>query len=93
MEYIRFVEASMHSRFGRSRSKKDGFFEKWGFGFVILPVLLAIAMIALSVFEPKNSNWIAESVQAEFGGKSANPAGASTPEIKPATQTRTVSAK
>ena len=83
----------MHSRFGSSRNKEDSFFEKWGFGFVILPVLLAIAMIALSVFEPKNSNWIADSVQAEFGGKSANPANAPTPEIKPPTQTRTVNAK
>jgi|SRR5690242_19599137 hypothetical protein len=89
-EYIHFVEASMHSRFG-PRNKQDGFFEKWGFGFVILPVLLAIAMIALSVFEPKNSNWIADSVQAEFGGKSVKPA--PTPETKPPTQTRTVDAK
>jgi hypothetical protein len=83
----------MHSRFGRSRSKIDGFFEQWGFGFVILPVLLAIAMVVLSVFQPKNSNWVAESVQAELGEKSATPTNAPTQETEPSTQTRTVSAK
>jgi hypothetical protein len=87
MEYIRFVEATMHSRFDRSRSKADSFLEKWGFGFVVLPVLLAIAMIVLSVFQPKNTNWVAESVQAEFGGKSANLANAPTEAVKPETQT------
>ncbi len=79
----------MHSRF----SKIDGFFEKWGFGFVVLPVLLAIAMIVLSVFQPKTSNWVAESVQTEFGGKSANPANAPDQAAKPPTQTRTAGVK
>jgi len=83
----------MHSRFDRLRRREDGFLEKWGFGFVILPVLLAIAMFALSVIHPTNSNWIAESVQAEFAGKSATPADAPAQNTKPATQTRTVSAK
>jgi hypothetical protein len=93
MRYIRLVEASMHSRFDRSRKKEDGFFDKWGFGFVVLPVLLAIAMIVLSVIQPINSNWIAESVQAELAGKSPISADAPTQSQKSATQTRTVSAK
>lgn len=83
----------MHPRFSKSRSRKDDFFEKWGFGFVVLPVLLAIAMIVLSVFQPKNSNWVAESVQAEFGEKIANPTDAPTQAPKPATQTRTAGVK
>ena len=83
----------MHSRFDRSRSKEDGFFEKWGFGFVVLPVLLAIAMFVLSVVQPTNSNWVAESVQAELAGKGPTPADAPTQNTQPATQTRTVSAK
>jgi hypothetical protein len=83
----------MHSRFDRSRKKEEGFFEKWGFGFVVLPVLLAIAMIILSVIQPINSNWIAESVQAELAGKSPASADAPAQNTKPATQTRTVSAK
>ena len=59
-------EASMHSRFNKSRRKEDGFFEKWGCGFLVLPVLLAVAMIFLSVVQPKTKNWIADIVQAEF---------------------------
>jgi hypothetical protein len=59
-------EASMHSRFNRSRRKEDGFFEKWGFGFLVLPVVLALAMVVLSVVQPKTKNWIADIVQAEF---------------------------
>jgi hypothetical protein len=47
--YSRFVEASMHSSFDGSLGKVDGFFEKWGFGFVVLPVLLAVAMVVLTV--------------------------------------------
>jgi hypothetical protein len=62
----------MHSGF-RSRRKESGFFEKWGFGFVILPVLLAVTMLVLWVFQPKTNNLIADIVQAEFPGKSASP--------------------
>ena len=68
----------MHSRFNKSRRKEDGFFEKWGYGFLVLPVLLAVAMIFLSVVQPK-TNWIADIVQAEFPGNSASPGKAPTP--------------
>jgi hypothetical protein len=68
----------MHSRFYRSRRKEDGFFEKWGFGFVVLAVLLAVAMVVVSVVQPK-TNWIADIVQAEFPGNSASPGKAPTP--------------
>jgi hypothetical protein len=71
--YSRFVETSMHG----SRGKEDGFFEKWGYGFVVLPVLLAITMIVLSVVQPKTNNLIADIVQKEFPGNS--PGEAPTP--------------
>ena len=83
----------MHSRFERSPKKENGFFEKWGYGFVVLPVLLAIAMIVLSMIQPPNTNWVAESVQSELVGKSPTAADAPAQGTKPATQTRTVSAK
>jgi hypothetical protein len=60
----------MHSGF-RSRRKEGGFFERWGYGFVVLPVLLAVMMVVLSLVQPK-TNWIADIVQAEFPGKSAS---------------------
>jgi len=68
----------MHSGF-RSRRKKGGFFEKWGFGFVVLPVLLAVAMVVLWFVQPKTTNLIADIVQAEFPGNSASPGKAPTP--------------
>ena len=70
----------MHSR---SRRKENSFFEKWGFGFLVLPVLLAVAMVVLSVFQPKTNNLIADIVQAEFPGKSASPGEAPTQIAKP----------
>jgi len=79
----------MHSRFNRSRRKEDGFFERWGYGFVVLPVLLAVTMVVLWVVQPK-TNLIADIVQAEFPVKSASPA---TQIAKPETGMRTVTAK
>jgi len=67
----------MHSRFYRSRRKEDGFFEKWGFGFLVLPALLALTMIVLWVVKPK-TNLIADIVHAEFPGNSASPSEAPT---------------
>jgi len=84
-------EGSMHSGF-RSRRKESGFFEKWGFGFVVLPVLLAIAMVVLWVVQPK-TNLIADIVQAEFPGNSASTGEAPTQIAKPEMGTRTVTAK
>ena len=70
--YSRFVEASMHSPRDPSSGKKDGILEKWGFGILVLPVLLAVAMVVFTVVQPK-TNWIADIVHAEFPRNSASP--------------------
>jgi hypothetical protein len=62
-------EASMHSGF-RSHRKEGGFFERWGFGFVVLPVLLAVTMVVLWVVQPNTNNLIADIVQ-EMGMRTA----------------------
>ena len=80
----------MHSSFDGSRRKEDSFFEKWGFGFLVLPVLLAVAMIVLSVFQQKTNNLIADIVQAEFPGNSATPGKAPMQIAKPEMGMRTV---
>ena len=59
----------MHSGF-RSRRKEGGFFERWGFGFVVLPVLLAVTMVVLWVVQPNTNNLIADIVQ-EMGMRTA----------------------
>jgi hypothetical protein len=62
------MEASMHAPFDRSRKGDDRTEPKSGIGFLILPVLMAIVLIALAMVHPKASIWISQAVQAEFGG-------------------------
>jgi hypothetical protein len=81
-------EASMDSGFGSHR-KEDGFFERWGYGFVVLPVLLAVMMVLLSVVQPK-TNLIADIVQAEFPGNRTLPGEAPMQIAKPEMGLRTV---
>jgi hypothetical protein len=58
----------MHAPFDRSRKSDDDTKPRSGVGFLILPVLMAIVLIALTIFHPKASLWISQAVQAEFGG-------------------------
>jgi hypothetical protein len=60
----------MHGRFeGREDFRKGtNLRQDIGLGFLVLPVVIAIALLALLVIQPAGSNWIAEAVQAEFVG-------------------------
>jgi hypothetical protein len=58
----------MHAPFDRSRKSDQATEPRRGVGFIILPVLMAIVLIALTIFHPKASLWISQAVQAEFGG-------------------------
>ncbi|MGA2993301.1 hypothetical protein [Bradyrhizobium sp.] len=58
----------MHAPFDRSRKSDDDTKPRSGAGFLILPVLMAIVLIALTIFHPRASLWISQAVQAEFGG-------------------------
>jgi hypothetical protein len=57
----------MHAPFDRRKSDQATG-PRGGVGFIILPVLMAIVLIALTIFHPKASLWISQAVQAEFGG-------------------------
>ena len=57
----------MHAPFDRRKSDQATG-PRGGVGFFILPVLMAIVLIALTIFHPKASLWISQAVQAEFGG-------------------------
>jgi hypothetical protein len=58
----------MHAPFDRSRKSDHATEPRRGVGFLILPVLMAVALITLAIVHPKASIWISQAVQAEFGG-------------------------
>jgi hypothetical protein len=58
----------MHAPFDRSRKSDHATESRSGVGFLILPVLMAVALITLAIVHPKASIWISQAVQAEFGG-------------------------
>ena len=82
----------MHSSFDDSGGNDNSIYRRWGIGFLVLPVLLAIALLGLAIAQPATSNWIAESVQAEFVGNSVVPAQAPAQLAQPGMQIRTVRA-
>jgi len=60
----------MHGRFEEREDFRKGtnLRQDIGLGFLVLPVVIAIALFALLVIQPAGSNWIAEAAQAEFVG-------------------------
>jgi TRAP-type C4-dicarboxylate transport system permease small subunit len=74
----------------QSNKNQKSIREKWGFGFILLSMVIAAVLIALAFIQPTASNWIAESVQAEFTGDVAIPVEAPTQMAQPGMQMRTV---
>jgi hypothetical protein len=60
----------MLAPYDKSRKSSNHTEPKSGAGFLVLPVLMAIVLIALAMVHPKASVWISQAVQAEFGGSS-----------------------
>ena len=58
----------MHAPYDKQRKTSERTELKGGAGFLILPAIVALVLIVLTTFHPKASIWIAEAVQAEFGG-------------------------
>jgi hypothetical protein len=89
------AEASMLVPFDRSNKNQSNtnpksIREKWGFGFILLPMVIVVVLIALAFIQPTGSNWISESVQAEFSGDVAIPVEAPTQIARPGMILRTV---
>jgi hypothetical protein len=81
----------MHGSFDRSGKKSNNRIQRsWSFGFFALPVLLAIALIALAIFQPAASDWISQAAQAEFAAPFLAPALVPTQLARPADEIRTV---
>ena len=87
----------MHGSFDKSgkdeSSGKDyGVYEKVGFGFLALPVVLLVTLLGLAIINPKASSWISQAVEAEFADFSAPPALTPTEMARPSMAIRTVRA-
>lgn len=64
----------MRSPSDRSDETTDSsFFQRWGAGFLVLPVLLVITLIGLAIVQPATTNWIADGVMSEFAGANYSP--------------------
>jgi hypothetical protein len=74
LRFICTMEASMHGSSNRSgETTEDSFYQRWGTGFLVLPVVLVIALIGLAIIQPATTNWIADEVMAEFTGANYGP--------------------
>ncbi|HLX15644.1 MAG TPA: hypothetical protein VKS24_10605 [Bradyrhizobium sp.] len=78
----------MHGSLNKSDKSDKSIYEKWGIGFLALPLILLIVLFALAVIQPVSSNWIAEAVQAELTGTDVLPDVAPTQLARPAMQFR-----
>ena len=57
----------MHGSLDRP-GKDDSTYSKSGSRFLVVPTLIAIALLILAISQPKTSQWISEAVQAELAG-------------------------
>ena len=73
----------MHGSFDRPRKTEKAIYQRWGIGFLALPVLLATVLIALAFTQPSASNLISEAAQAEFANAYLAPEAAPTQIAQP----------
>ena len=82
----------MHGSFDKPGNNDNKLFQRYGIGFLVLPVVLVIALLALAIDPPATSSLIAEAVQAEFAGIAMPVEEAPTQMARPAMQFRSVRA-
>jgi hypothetical protein len=87
------METSMHGSLDKSgKDNSTSIYEKLGFGFLALPVLLLVTLLGLAIINPRASSWISQAVEAEFSDFSAPPTLAPTEMARPSMAIRTVKA-
>ena len=65
------------------QTTENSFFQRWGAGFLVLPVLLLITLVGLAIVHPA-TNWIADQVMAEVPAANYSPDAAPTQFAKAA---------
>lgn len=74
----------MHGTFERLREIRDNDLNRGsGFGFLALPVIIAVATVALAITQPAVSNWIVQAAEAESGGGAILPDAVPTQMARP----------
>jgi hypothetical protein len=88
----------MHGSLDKQSQEDQDIYRSWSIRFIVLPVLIAIALIGMVMTHPSASRWISEAAQAEyvgteFVGTDVVPDIAPPTKLaKPTTQIRTVHA-
>ena len=77
---------------GSGRTTEDSFFQRWGIGFLVLPILVLITLIGLAITQPAASNWISDAVRVVLAGANLLPNVAPTQVAEPAGKVRPVKA-
>jgi len=67
-EAIPFVETSMHGQFESPLNRHRRTSQQTTIEFLLLPIFLAVVLVALMILQPNAATWIAEAAQAEFVG-------------------------
>jgi hypothetical protein len=86
------MEASMHGTFDRSGKTGKTVNPNSGLRLVVIPALLAVALVALVIMQPDAARWISEAVQAEFAATYPVPEDAPTRLAQPADNIRSARA-
>ncbi len=82
----------MHGSFGRSGKSDNSLSKRTGIGFFAFPVLLAVALIGLTILQPAASKWISDATQAELAGIYVMPEATPTQLARPDMEVQTVRA-
>ena len=82
----------MHGRFdGSDRTDKNSA-GHLSVRLIVIPALLAVALIVLAIKQPDVSRWISEAAQAEFANTGPTPEMIAPQVAQPAREIRTVKA-
>jgi len=84
------MEASMHGTYERSGKTGKPVELSPGIRLLVIPALLAVAVVALAIRQPDVSRWISDAAQAEFASTGQAPA--ATQVAQPVREVRAVKA-
>ena len=82
----------MHGTFDRSGKTGKTVSRNSGLRLVVIPALIAAALIALTIEQPNASHWISEAAEAEFAATFPAPEAAPARPVQPSDNIRSATA-